>query len=254
MKGITGASAVVTGGAQGIGHAVARAFLEAGAGVAVWDADEAALDWAAGELSPLGRVLPVVADVSDEDSVARAAERTLAAFGGCRFLVNNAGIMVRKPLPELSLAEWNRVLGVNLTGAMLAVRALAGALSQARGAVVNMASTRAVQSEPDTESYAASKGGIAALTHALAVSLGPAVRVNCIAPGWIDVSRLGRPGGRTPQALREADHAQHPAGRVGRPEDVAALALFLCSDEAGFMTGERVTLDGGMTRRMIYEE
>ena len=116
---------------------------------------------------------------------------------------------------ELSLDEWNRVLGVNLTGPMLCSRALAPALAETPGGgvIVNVASTRAFQSEPDTEAYSASKGGIAALTHALALSLGPAIRVNCIAPGWIDVTRLSPPGRRAPEALRPEDHAQHPAGR-----------------------------------------
>lgn len=253
---LDGKAVVVTGGASGIGHGVARAFLAAGAAVAVWDADAGALAWAEKELSPLGRVLPLQVDVADEGSVARAAEKALAAFGGCAALVNNAGIMVRKPLAELSLAEWNHVLGVNLTGPMLCSRALAPALAAAPGGgtIVNIASTRAFQSEPNTEAYAASKGGITALTHALALSLGPAVRVNCIAPGWIDVTRLSPPGRRTPEAFRPEDHAQHPAGRVGTPDDVAALALFLCSESAGFMTGETLVLDGGMTRKMIYAE
>jgi NAD(P)-dependent dehydrogenase (short-subunit alcohol dehydrogenase family) len=112
-------------------------------------------------------------------------------------------------------------------------------------AIVNIASTRALQSEPNTEAYAASKGGIVALTHALAVSLGPAVRVNCISPGWIDV--------RASQ-LSDQDHAQHPVGRVGKPLDIAKLVLFLLSEDAGFITGQNFVVDGGMTRKMIYEE
>ena len=116
-------------------------------------------------------------------------------------------------------------------------------LRRARGAIVNIASTRAVQSEPQTEAYAAAKGGMVALTHALAISLGPQVRVNCVSPGWIDTGKT---------KLRRVDHEQHPVGRVGRPEDVAQLVAFLLSDAAGFATGQDYILDGGMTRKMIY--
>ena len=122
------------------------------------------------------------------------------------------------------------------------------------GAIVNIASTRALQSEPDTEAYAASKGGIVTLTHALAVSLGPAIRVNCISPGWIDVRAPQKAGRWDPSPLRPLDHAQHPAGRVGQAENVAALAEFLLSADAGFITGQNFVVDGGMTRKMIYAD
>jgi NAD(P)-dependent dehydrogenase (short-subunit alcohol dehydrogenase family) len=125
-------------------------------------------------------------------------------------------------------------------------------LRRAHGAIVNIASTRALQSEPDTEAYSASKGGIVALTHALAASLGPAVRVNCVSPGWIDVSARQKARKRRPARLSRADHAQHLAGRVGTPEDVAALVAFLLGEEAGFITGQNFVCDGGMTRKMIY--
>jgi NAD(P)-dependent dehydrogenase (short-subunit alcohol dehydrogenase family) len=144
---------------------------------------------------------------------------------------------------------------VNLTGAFLCARHAAPLLRWRRGAIVNVASTRARQSEPRTEAYSASKGGLVALTHALAVSLGPDIRVNAISPGWIDVSRWGSPAdARAPETLSAEDHAQHPAGRVGTPEDVAALALWLAGRQAGFVTGQEFTVDGGMTRRMIYQD
>jgi NAD(P)-dependent dehydrogenase (short-subunit alcohol dehydrogenase family) len=125
-------------------------------------------------------------------------------------------------------------------------------LRRSRGTIVNIASTRALMSEPDTESYSASKGGLVALTHALAVSLGSDVRVNCISPGWIDVSSRQKRSRRQAEILSEADHAQHPVGRVGRVEDVAAMAVFLASAESGFVTGQNFVVDGGMTRKMIY--
>ncbi|MBI3987338.1 MAG: SDR family oxidoreductase, partial [Lentisphaerae bacterium] len=167
-------------------------------------------------------------------------------------LVNNAGIMASKPLAQLSLREWNRVLAVNLTGAFLMSKYAAPHLRKQGGVIVNIASTRALMSEANTEAYSASKGGLVALTHALAVSLGPAIRVNCIAPGWIDVSGWKKKKNRRPETLREADHRQHPAGRVGTPDDIAALILYLAAPQASFITGACFTVDGGMTRKMMY--
>ena len=137
------------------------------------------------------------------------------------------------------------MLATNLTSTFLLVRAAEAMLRASRGAVVTIASTRAHMSEPNTEAYAASKGGLVALTHALAISLGPEVRVNCISPGWILTK------GPAPS---QADHAQHPAGRVGTVEDIAALAVFLLGPESGFITGAEFIADGGMTRKMIYVE
>jgi NAD(P)-dependent dehydrogenase (short-subunit alcohol dehydrogenase family) len=228
-------TALVTGGSNGIGRATAQRLAADGWRVVVADR-EAPKD------------LParfVRADVGDE-----AAVRALIADIGRHesrldALVSNAGFMIRKPLRDLALAEWSAVIATNLTATFLLAREAEAMLRAARGAVVTVASTRAHQSEPDTESYAASKGGLVALTHALAISLGPDVRVNCVSPGWIDT------GG---EALRPEDHAQHPAGRVGRPEDVAALVAWLVGPESGFVTGAEFTADGGMTRKMIYAE
>jgi NAD(P)-dependent dehydrogenase (short-subunit alcohol dehydrogenase family) len=224
-------TAIVTGAARGIGRAVADRLEGQGWAVARLD-----LDPGQGE---------VFCDVSDEGSVA-AAFRQMGDFlePGLKLLVNNAGIAgaVSGPVEKLALADWNGWIGTNLTGPFLMARAAIPHLRKVRGSIVNITSTRAAMSEPDTEAYAASKGGLAALTHALAISLGPDVRVNAVAPGWIHTGQ---------QALRPEDHGQHPAGRVGRPVDVADAVLYL--SEASFVTGETLTVDGGMTRKMIYE-
>jgi NAD(P)-dependent dehydrogenase (short-subunit alcohol dehydrogenase family) len=228
--------ALVTGGARGIGAAIAARFAADGWRVVIADRDPA---------RPAHAARCVQADVSEEAAVAALLRGIAEAEGRLDALVCNAGFMIRKPLRDLSLAEWNVVLGTNLTSAFLLARAGEAMLRRARGAILTIASTRAHQSEPDTESYSASKGGLLALTHALALSLGPEVRVNCISPGWIDTRG---------EALRPEDHAQHPAGRVGRPADVAALAAWLCGPESGFVTGAEFLADGGMTRKMIYAD
>jgi NAD(P)-dependent dehydrogenase (short-subunit alcohol dehydrogenase family) len=239
-----GKVALVTGGGRGIGRAVAEKLLHDGMAVAIVEKDAALSSGTAAALSSRGKVHAIVADVAREADVAAAVTETMRHFGRLDALVCNAGISRNKPLAELSLDDWNAVIGTNLTGCFLAAKHAAPHLARHRGCIVTIASTRALMSEPNTEAYSASKGGIVALTHALSVSLGPKVRVNCISPGWIDTGNHGVPS--------SADHAQHPAGRVGQPADVAALVAWLVSDAAGFMTGANLTLDGGMTRKMIY--
>ena len=230
-------AALITGGARGIGEGIARLLAERGYGVAVADRD--APRWRA----------PGVAffrcDVSKEAQVRACVRRVLRRFGTLDALVNNAGIAdpASGPLEKLALRDWNRRIGTNLTGVYLMTKHAVPYLRRSRGAVINIASTRALMSEPDTEAYAAAKGGVVALTHALAMSLGPRIRVNCISPGWIDTGKT---------RLKRSDHAQHPVGRVGRVEDVAELVAYLLSDSAGFATGQNYVLDGGMTKKMIY--
>lgn len=224
----------MTGGARGIGRAIALALAARGYRVAIADID------------PAGRKLPLPflrCDVASERQVRACVRAALRRFGRLDALVNDAGIASphAAPAEKLPLADWNRLIGVNLTGPFLMAKHAAPHLRAARGAIVNIASTRALQSEPDTEAYAASKGGLVALTHALAMSLGPGVRVNCVSPGWIAHAKV-----------RKKDHAQHPVGRVGRDEDVAELVAYLLSEAAGFVTGQNFVIDGGMTKKMIY--
>jgi NAD(P)-dependent dehydrogenase (short-subunit alcohol dehydrogenase family) len=181
-------------------------------------------------------------------------QTALTRFGRIDGLINNAGIADphRAPLASLSLADWNRYLATNLTGTFLCSKHALPALAEAGGAIVNIASTRALQSEPDTEAYAASKGGMLAFTHALAVSAGPSVRVNAILPGWIAVDAWKKPGERHVPRLSRRDHAQHPVGRVGTPQDIGTLAVYLLSPLSAFVTGQHFVADGGMTVKMQY--
>lgn len=246
---------LITGGAQGIGRAIAQAVLGAGGRVAIGDLDAEAgaaclREWNVGK-----RAMFQTLDAGREASVKRFVARSLQRFARVDGLVNNAGIAGPHvgPLHELDMRDWQRYLGSHLTGAFLCCKHALPALRLAQGAVVNIASTRASQSEPGTEPYAAAKGGLVALTHALAISYGPQVRVNVISPGWISTEAWKKPAARRRPKLSPGDHAQHPVGRVGQPEDVAALAVHLLSDSAGFITGQQFVVDGGMSRKMIYE-
>ena len=247
--------ALVTGGAQGIGRAIAQRFLQGGMNVVIADCDAAACEETEAALSPLGGVAAIPCDVSVENDVKNVISRVSDRFGRLDTLVCNAGITPPGiPVTGLSLEQWRRVIDVNLTGCFLCVKYAVPLLEQSNGSIITMASTRHLQSEPHTEPYSASKGGIVALTHALAISLGPKIRVNCISPGWIETADWKKQGSRSTPNLTAKDHAQHPAGRVGTPPDIAAMAVFLASPEAGFITGQNFVIDGGMTRKMIYVE
>lgn len=231
--------AIVTGAAHGIGRAIALRLAKEDWTVIAGDLDDAALI----EMQAIPGIHPVKADVTKEADLKKLIRQAVQVGGGVDAIVSNAGISDFASLEEMTLKDWNRVLATNLTPAFLLAKWGEKELRKAGGAMVLISSTRAHMSEPDTHAYSATKGGLSALTHSLSISLGPDVRVNSISPGWINVSGA---------KLSKKDHVQHPAGRVGVPEDIAAAVSFLLSNESGFITGADLIVDGGMTRKMIY--
>lgn len=254
---------LVTGAGNGIGRAVLMHFHGKGWRVVGLDTDAEALAELRGAL-PREQALLLTCDVGKEGEVGRAFERIGEWLGDDPLdcLVNNSGIAdpYAGPLENLALDRWQAWIDASLTAAFLCSRAAVPLLrrtaengaSDSNGAsIVNISSTRAVMSEPESFAYAAAKGGVDALTHAMAVSLGPAIRVNAIRPGWIETGPWQKSGARSHPDHRPQDRDQHPVGRIGRPEDVAeAVAYF---HEAGFVTGQHLNIDGGMTAKMIYE-
>ena len=218
--------AVITGGAHGIGKATADAFRNEGAQVAVIDLVE-------GD--------HFVGDISKKEVLEQFAEQVIRQYGKIDFLINNTPPLM-KGIDNCSYEEFQQALAVGVTAPFYLSRLFRPCFTRG-GSIINISSSRDRMSQPQTESYTAAKGGIAALTHALAVSLAGHVRVNSISPGWIDTEYTVYEG---------PDAYQQPAGRVGNPMDIAHMILFLCSDRAGFITGENICIDGGMTRQMIY--
>lgn len=248
---------IVTGGAQGIGKCTSQYLLNQGYNVVIADVDVEAIKECLDELNQFQEHLLVIeTDTSQEESVRKCVENTIQKFEDIHALVNNAGISNpnNAPVEHLLLEDWHKVIETNLTGYFLMSKYAIPHLRQSKGAIVNIASTRALQSEPNTEAYAASKGGIVALTHALAISLGSDVRVNCISPGWIDVTQWSKASRKQESNIREIDNLQHPVGRVGKPEDIALMIEYLVSSAASFITGQNFIIDGGITKKMIYEE
>jgi len=242
---------VVTGGAQGIGRKIIKYFLTKKWKSVIWEIDSKAGVALANDLNHPD-FLNVECNVAIEDEVEEAVRLTLERFGRIDVLVNNAAIMSNKPLSALSLADWQKVIDVNLTGTFLCSKYCETELKRNRGSIINICSTRAFQSECDTEAYSASKGGVFSLTHALAVSLGPGIRVNSISPGWIDQSEEQKNGVANTELFTNEDHQQHPAGRIGKTDDIARLVWFLSQPENSFITAQNFVIDGGMTRKMIY--
>ena len=217
---------VITGGANGIGKCIAEEFRKNGAIVYV-------IDIAEGD--------HFVGDIADKATLERFADMVLSAHGHVDILVNNA-LPIMRGIDRCTYEEFSYALAVGVTAPFYLSKLFAPHFP-AGSSIINISSSRDRMSQPQTESYTAAKGGISALTHALAVSLGSKVRVNSVSPGWIDTAYTVYEG---PDAL------QQPAGRVGNPMDIANMVLFLCSDKAGFITGENICIDGGMTRQMIY--
>ena len=242
---------IITGGAQGIGKITTLELLKQNYCVSVFDKDKEALDEMKAEVDSKNCSLYHV-DVANEKEVIDAINESTKQFNGLYGLINNAAISINKPIAQLTLIEWQQVIDCNLTGVFLCSKHALPYLKKSKGSVINMASTRAFQSESNTEAYSASKGGVFALTHALAMSVAPDVRVNCISPGWIDVSGVKKASSAQQTTLSQSDHEQHPAGRVGNAEDIARTILFLLDKRNDFITAQNFVIDGGMTRKMIY--
>ena len=217
---------IVTGGAQGIGRCIAEEFQKAVATVCVIDKQQ-------GD--------HYVGDIADKRTLERFANEVIGQYSHVDYLINNA-LPLMKGIDECSYEEFQYALSVGVTAPFYLAKLFAPHFAEG-AAIVNISSSRDRMSQPQTESYTAAKGGIAALTHALAVSLAGKVRVNSISPGWIDTNY---------KVYEGPDAIQQPAGRVGNPLDIANMVLYLCSDKAGFITGENICIDGGMTRQMIY--
>ena len=218
--------AVVTGGAQGIGRCIAEEFLKAGAHVCVIDKQPGN---------------HFVGDIADKQVLERFAREVIQKYGRVDYLINNA-LPLMKGIDDCSYEEFQYAMSVGVTAPFYLSKLFSPYFAEG-AAIVNISSSRDRMSQPQTESYTAAKGGIAALTHALAVSLAGRVRVNSISPGWIDTAYTVYEG---------PDATQQPVGRVGNPMDIANMVLFLCSDKATFITGENICIDGGMTHQMIY--
>ena len=246
--------ALITGGGQGIGRAICHGLLNQGMTVICADIDMEAADETAVLYSDIGTIHALSLDVSDESSVQEGLQNIIDEFGRLDVLVNNAGISTpfTDPIEDLSLDEWQRYLDVNLTGVFLSSKYALPYLREQKGCIINIASTRALQSERDTEAYAASKGGVLALTHAMAISQAPDVRVNCISPGWSEVGDWQKSRSSIEPMHSPADLAQHPVGRIGQPHDVAYMVCYLATDVASFITGQNFVIDGGMAVKMQY--
>jgi NAD(P)-dependent dehydrogenase (short-subunit alcohol dehydrogenase family) len=245
----------ITGGGAGIGRGIAWHFAREGYAVSITDADREAGSEALQVMAEAGvAAIFTPGDVSKPADVERWLKKTKDKLGCPDVLVNNAGIEIRKDVLKLDVAEFDKVIAVNLRGTFICSQAAARLMAKRGkgGCIINMASTRAFMSEAGTEGYTASKGGIVALTHGMAISLAPhRIRVNSISPGWIETADWQKAAKAKTPHHSKADKEQHPVGRVGVPEDIAKACQYL-AEGADFMTGQNIVIDGGMTVKMIY--
>ncbi|NLO71911.1 MAG: SDR family oxidoreductase [Porphyromonadaceae bacterium] len=236
----------ITGGAKGIGRAIVKAFSTGNNQVAFSDIDEVA----GKELSDKTNALFFQTDAGNKEELEFTVKKLLADWGDIDVIINNVGVSIFNPITEFSVEKFEKVININLRSVFITSRLLAIHRKQQNtknpyGRIINLCSTRYLMSESGTEAYSASKGGVYSLTHSLAVSLSPYnITVNSISPGWIENYNY--------EKLAEDDHAQHPSNRVGKPEDIARMCLFLCDEKNDFINGENIVIDGGMTKKMIY--
>lgn len=246
MSSLAGKTAVITGGGQGIGLGISQAMLSAGAQVLV--AQRSPLP---GELGDAGWI---ETDLAQADSYSTIAAHALERFGGIDILVNNAGFMFEQSLDEMQLEDWNRMLAVNLTAPVFLSKALLPLLRRnGGGSIIHIGSIEGLAANPEHAAYCASKGGVHALTKAMAVDLGKdGIRVNAIAPGWIrsDLSDKYINSQQDPAAAWQGLYGMHPSGRIGEPDDVGKLAVFLAGDDSTFVTGQVIVIDGGRTSKL----
>jgi len=249
MNSLTGKVAVITGGGQGIGLGISQAMLDAGATILV--AQRSPLP---AELTDQDKVHWVETDLARADSYALIATSVQQSFGKIDALINNAGFMFEKTLDEMQPDEWNRMLAVNLTAPVFLSKHLLPLLrANGRGSIINIGSIEGLAANPEHAAYCATKGGLHSLTRAMAVDLGKDnIRVNAIAPGWIRTALSDDyiNAQQDPQAAWEGLYQMHPAGRIGEPEDVGKLAVYLASDDSGFVTGQVIVIDGGRMSKL----
>jgi NAD(P)-dependent dehydrogenase (short-subunit alcohol dehydrogenase family) len=238
---------IVTGAGKGIGKCIAATYASRGATVVLAEKDDISGNETEKSISESGgTVVFIKTDVCKPEEIIELLRKSIDLFGTIDILINNSAISKWISPYELTVEEWDEIINTNLRSVFLCSREAAKIMKlHGSGSIVNISSTRAFMSEPNSEAYAATKGGIVALTHAMAASFAADhIQVNCISPGWIETGDYSQ--------LKETDHKQHLSGRVGKPEDIAMACLYLTSEGNEFINGTNITIDGGMTRKMIY--